>query len=217
MAALLLAIGVLAVQPTPARADTFDNTFYPAHWGPSQYFTSVAPSSPYYRSVFVIDNTGDPSLSQHIQLLVQVLNNVHNTYNTNYPVLLYYKDIYFAAGQPCAPGAAQFIIVCKDEALGGDPTPGAPGISEISPSGAPLHHIYYAIARIRPSVVNPWCAGDKFTLVVQLISNTLGLDHNLTNPASAMYPTIPIGRCTMNGWTQAEFLRMNTMYSHGVG
>jgi hypothetical protein len=53
--------------------------------------------------------------------------------------------------------------------------------------------------------------------VVQLISNSLGLDQNLTNSASALFPTIPIGRCTMNGWTQAELDRLNLMYSHSAG
>jgi len=66
-------------------------------------------------------------------------------------------------------------------------------------------------------VVDPWCTGDKFTVVVQLMSNALGLDQNLSNPASAMFPTLPVGRCTFNGWTQAELDRMNLMYSHAVG
>ena len=74
------------------------------------------------------------------------------------------------------------------------------------------------IARFRPSVVDPWCAGDKFTVVVQLISNTLGLDRQPDQPRRRpCIPTIPVGRCTLNGWTQAELDRMNQMYSHSVG
>jgi hypothetical protein len=32
-----------------------------------------------------------------------------------------------------------------------------------------------------------------------------------------MYPTIPLGGCTLVGWTQAELDRMNLMYNHAVG
>jgi hypothetical protein len=213
MAALVLAVGVLAVQPTPARADTFGTNFFPAHWGPNPYLT-VAPSNPYYRSVGLIDNTGDPALSQHIQVFAQIINYVHTVYNPNYPVMLYLKDYHFAPGNPCAPGPQQFLVVCKDETLGGTGS-SAPGTAVITTAFA--SHIYNAVARFRPGAVDTWCDNDKFTLVVQLISNTLGLDHNLTQPLSAMYPTIPVGRCTLNGWTLAEFDRLNQMYSHSVG
>lgn len=216
-AAVMTAVAVLALQPAPARADTFANNFFPAHWGPNQH-VAVPPANPYYRSVAVIDNTGDPSLSQHLQTFAQIINALHNGYNTNYPVVLYYQNVFFAPGQPCALGPPQFLILCKDETLGGSGgSPTTPGSAAIFPGPAPANHIFYAIGRFRPSVVDAMCAGDKFTLAVQIFSNTLGLDYNLTNPASAMHPTIPLGRCTLTGWTQAELDRMNLMYSHPVG
>ena len=215
-AAVMTAVAVLALQPAPARADTFGTNFFPGHWGPNQHLT-VPPENPYYRSVAVIDNTGDPSLSQHIQTFAQIMNALHNGYNTNYPVILYYQNILFAAGQPCALGPPQFLVLCKDETLGGSASPTAPGSAAIFPGPAPANHIFYAIGRFRPSLVDPMCAGDKFSLVVQIFSNTLGLDYNLSNSASAMFPTIPLGRCTLTGWTQAELDRMNLMYNHSVG
>jgi hypothetical protein len=214
--AVMATVTLLTVQPTPARADTFAGNFFPSHWGPYPHI-SVPPSSPFYRAVVLIDNTGDAALNAHIQLFSQIINNLHNGYNSNYPVILYYKDIVFVPGQPCALGAPGWLIACKDETLGGTGSPTAPGSAAIFPSGAPANHIFYATARFRPSIADPLCAGDKFTLVVQLISNTLGLDQNLTNPASALYPTIPVGRCTYNGWTGAELDRMNLMYNHSVG
>ncbi len=214
--AVTAAVAVLALQPTPARADTFATNFFPSHWGPNIHLT-VPTSSPYYRSVAVIDNTGDPSLSQHIQTMSQIMNALHNGYNTNYPVILYYQNIHFAQGQPCALGPPQFLVLCKDETLGGSANPSAPGSAAIFPGPAPANHIFYAIGRFRPSLADPMCTGDKFSLVVQIFSNTLGLDYNLTNPASAMFPTIPLGRCTMTGWTQAELDRMNLMYNHVAG
>jgi hypothetical protein len=212
--AVVLATAVLAVQPAPARADTFANNFFPAHWGPMPYLT-VPPGNVFYRSVGLIDNTGDPSLSAQIQSFVNAVNYVQAVYNPNYPVLLYFKDAFFTPGSPCALAPAQYLVICKDETLGGTGSAGAPGSAAIFPD--PANHIRFAIARIRPSVVDPWCAGDKFTVVAQLLSNTLGIDQNLTNPASALFPTIPIGRCTFNGWTNAEFHRMNQMYSHAAG
>ena len=211
--AVVAALAVLAVQPAPARADTFDNTFFPHHWGPNPYVT-LPPANLFYRSVYVIDNTGDPALSRHIQRFTEIINYVHVVYNPNYPVLLYYKDFHLAPGNPCADGPAQFLVVCKDETpAGGGPT--TPGTASIATQFA--SHIFNANASFRPSVVDPWCDADKLTLVVQLLSNTLGLDDNLTNPASSQFPTIPVGRCTANGWTAAEFDRMNQSYSHAVG
>jgi hypothetical protein len=214
--AVMAAVAVLAIQPTPARADTFATNFFPAHWGPNQHLT-VATNHPYYKSVAVIDNTGDPSLSQHIQTFAQIINALHNGYNTNYPVILYYQNIAFAPGQPCALGPPQFLVLCKDETLGGTGSPSAPGSAAIFPGPAPANHIFYAIGRFRPSLVDPMCSGDKFRLVVQIFSNTLGLDYNLSNGASAMFPTIPLGGCGLVGWTQAELDRMNLMYNHAVG
>ncbi len=205
---------MLTAQTTPARADAFSNDFFPAHWVPYPHIT-VSPDHPFYRAVVVIDNTGDASLSQQIQTFALIINHLHNAYNPHYPVLLYYKDIPMAPGQPCALGPAGWLIVCKDETLGGAASATAPGAANIYSGLA--NHIYYAVARMRPSVVDPWCAGDKFTVVVQLLSNTLGLDQNLTNPDSALFPTIPVGRCTYNGWTWAEIDRMNQMYSHQAG
>lgn len=210
----MAAVAVLALQPTPARADTFATNFFPTHWGPNQHLT-VPVENPYYRSVALIDNTGDPSLSQHIQVFAQIINHLHNTYNSAYPVILYYQNIHFQQGQPCALGPPQFAVLCKDETLGGSASITAPGSAAIFPG--PANHIFYAIGRFRPSVVDPMCTGDKFTLAVQITSNVLGLDYNLTNPASAMHPTIPLGRCTLNGWTQAELDRMNLMYNHLAG
>jgi hypothetical protein len=215
--AVMAAVTVLALQPTPARADTFGTNFFPAHWGPNQHLT-VPTNSPYYRSVAVIDNTGDPSLSQHIQTFAQIMNALHNGYNSTYPVVLYYQNIFFSPGQPCALGPPQFVVLCKDETLGGGGvSPAAPGSAAIFPGPAPANHIFYAIGRFRPSLIDPMCAGDKFRMVVQIFSNTMGLDYNLTNSNSAMYPTIPLGGCTLVGWTQAELDRMNLMYNHAVG
>ncbi len=211
--AVMAALAVLAMQPTPARADTFENTFFPHHWGPNPY-VAVPADSVVYRSIYLLDNTGVPTLNSQIQYFANVINYLHVVYNANYPVIFVFKNIYFAPGQPCAPGASQYLIVCKDEFLGGA-APGVPGGAEITTQFA--NHIYNATARFRPSVVDPWCEGDKFTFVAQLISNTLGLDDNLTNPLSAMYSVIPVGRCTINGWTAAEFGRMNQMYSHAIG
>ena len=102
----------------PAGADTYANNFFPSHWGPNQYFT-VPPENPYYRSIILIDNTGDPSLSVHIQTMAQIVNSLHIGYNANYPVILYYKDLWLAADQPCAVGPTQFSVICKDQTLGG--------------------------------------------------------------------------------------------------
>ena len=214
--AVVAAVTVLTLQPTPARADTFGTAFFPAHWGPNPHLT-VPSASPFYRSIALIDNTGDPSLSQHIQLFAQIMNALHNGYNANYPVFLYYPNIFFSPGNPCALGPQQYLVVCKDESLGGVASPSAPGTAAIFPGPAPANHIFYGLVRYRPSVVDPWCAGDKFTVTVQLVSNALGLDQNLTNQVSAMFPTLPIGRCTLNGYTQAELDRLNQMYSHPVG
>jgi len=202
--------------PAPAPVNTFSAGFFPAHWGPNPHIT-VPSSSPYYRSVALIDNTGDPSLSQHIQVFAQIVNALHNGYNANYPVFLYYQNINLAPGQPCAPGPPQYLVVCKDETLGGIGSPGQAAFTTLLPNPRPANHILNAIVRIRPSIVNPWCSADKFTLVVQQVGTALGLDANLTNRTSAMFPTIPAGRCTTNGWRQAELDRLTLMYSHSTG
>ncbi len=210
----VLALVVVAVQPAPARADTFGTDFFPAHWGPNPYVGAVPPQNLNYRAVYLIDNTNDPSLSQHIQTMANIINYLHVVYNPNFPVIAVFKDYHFAVGDPCALGPAQFLVVCKAETIEGVAA-GAPGAAEIFPG--PANHIYFAVARIRPSVVDPWCSNDKFRLAVQLISNTLGLDQNLSNSASALFPTILVGGCTFTGWTEAEFHRMNLMYSHLTG
>ncbi len=211
---MMAAVSMLALQPSPALADTYSDNFFPAHWVPYPHI-SVPPEHPYYRAVVLIDNTGDPSLSQQIQTFAQIINSLHNGYNSRYPVILYYQNIHMAPGQPCALGPAGWLIVCKDQTLGGSESATAPGAAQIFSGVA--DHIYYAVARFRPSVVDPWCAGDKFTVVVQILSNTLGLDQNLTNPDSALFPTLPVGRCTYNGWTWPDLDRMNQMYSHQAG
>jgi len=175
----------------------------------------VPPQDLTYRAVYLIDNTNDPSLSQHIQVMAHIINYLHVHLNPNYPVIAVFKDVHMAPGNPCALGPAQFLIVCKDEAFGGGAAAGVPGVAEIFPD--PSDHIVFAVARFRPSVVDPWCSNDKFRLAVQLVSNTLGLDQNLTNSASALFPTILVGGCTPAGWTAAEFYRMHSMYSHLVG
>lgn len=212
---VMAALAMLGVQPTPARADTYGTAFFPAHWGPNPYVGTLPPENPYYRSIYLVDNTNDPSLTQHIGTMAQIMNYLHINYNANFPVVLYYNNFHFAPGDPCAKGPAQVLVVCKDESLGGTGSAGAPGTAEVFPG--PANHIFFAVARFRPSVVDPWCAGDKFTVVVQLISNALGLDQNLSNPASALFPTIPIGRCTLTGWTQSDLDRMNLMYNHFSG
>jgi len=214
VAALTVAASALTIPATPAGADTYANNFFPSHWGPNQYFT-VPPENPYYRSIILIDNTGDPSLSVHIQTMAQIVNSLHIGYNANYPVILYYKDLWLAAGQPCAVGPTQFAVICKDQTLGGSPSATAPASAAIWNGG--VNHIYYALGRFRPSIMDPMCAGDKFTLAVQVVSNMLGLDYNLSDPSSAMYPTLPLGRCTFNGWVQADVDRMNQMYNHFSG
>ena len=213
LVAVMAALAVLAVQPTPARADVHDNVFFPHHFGPNPW-VSVPADSVVYRSVYLLDNTADPVLNDQIQYFAHVMNYLHVVYNQNYPVIFVFRNIHFAPGQPCARGAAQYVIVCKDEALGGQPA-GVPGTVEIQTQFA--NHINNAVARFRPSVVDPWCHGDKFTLVGQLLSNTLGLDDNLTNPSSGMFPTLPVGRCTIHGWTEADALRFNQAYNHAIG
>ena len=211
--AVVAALAVLALQPSPARADTFDTTFFPHHWGPNPY-VAVPAESVVYRSIYLLDNTADPVLNQQIQYFANVINYLHVVYNSNYPVIFVFKNIFFTPGNPCAPGASQYLIVCKDEILGGQPA-GVPGTAELTTQFA--NHIFNAVARFRPSVVDPWCEADKFTFVGQLISNTLGLDDNLTNPSSGMFATLPVGRCTVQGWTGAEFGRMNQIYNHAIG
>ncbi len=203
-----------AVVPSPARADVFDSTFFPAHFGPNPYL-SVAPANPYYRSVAVIDNTNDPALSQWIQVLSRVMNDLHNGYNGNYPVMLYYQNINFAAGNPCALGPPQFLVLCKSEALDPDSSPGDPGFTGINVDFN--EHITNAVTMFRPSVVDPLCTGDKFTLVVFGFVSALGLDDNLTNPGSAMFPGFSPGRCTFNGLTLPDLDRMSSAYNHPVG
>ena len=194
-------------------ADSFQNVYFPAHWGPNPHL-SVPPQTYFYRSIGLLDNTGDPALSQQIQTFVQIVNYLRTNYNPNYPVVLYYKDLFVAPGDPCRQGPPQYVVVCRDESLGGTGSATAPGAASIA--RGTNNHILYGSVRFRPSVVNPMCPGAKFTLAARLISNTLGLDHNLTNPASAMFPTIPAGRCTFNGWTEADLDRMNLMYNHRV-
>lgn len=213
LVAAVMALGMVVVQPSPARADVFGTTFFPSHWGPNPW-VSVPPTNPWYRWVAVIDNTGDPEFSAQIQTFVQIINHLHNNYNVHFPVFTYHTNTIYG-GDPCGLGPAHFLIVCKEEALGGSGSPAVPGSASIF--AGPQDHIFYAVARIRPSVTNGWCAGDRFTLVVQLLSNTLGLDQNLTNPDSALFPTIPVGRCSFNGWTPADLDRMNQIYNHLVG
>jgi len=214
VAAVTVAVSALTIPSTPAGADTYANNFFPSHWGPNPYF-NLPPEHLAYRSVYLIDNTGDPSLSVHIKTMADIVNSLHLGYNANYPVIFYYKDFHLAAGQPCAVGATQFAVICKDETLGGSPSATAPASAAIWNGG--VNHIFYALGRFRPSVVDPMCAGDKFTLAVQVVSNLLGLDYNLSDPSSAMYPTLPLGRCTFNGWVGPDLVQMNQMYSHFAG
>jgi hypothetical protein len=211
---VLVVAAMLATLPSPARADTFDDTFFPAHWGPNPYL-SVPAANPYYRSVAVIDNTGDPSLSQWIQVFSQVMNQLHNGYNGHYPVMLYHQNVFFAPGNPCAPGPAQFLVLCKSEALDPSSSPGDPGFTGMNIDFN--EHIQNAVTMFRPSVVDPRCPGDKFTLVIHGFSSALGLDDNLSNVASAMYPALPVGRCTFNGYTLADLDRLSSQYNHAVG
>ncbi|MEA2827343.1 MAG: hypothetical protein QOG43_1782 [Actinomycetota bacterium] len=211
---MAVAVAMVAVVPSPARADVFDSTFFPSHFGPNPYL-SVAPANPYYRSVAVIDNTNDPSLSQWIQVFSRVMNDLHNGYNGNYPVMLYYQNILFAPGDTCSPGPSQFVVLCKSEALDPVSTPGDPGFTGINVDVN--EHITTAVTMFRPSVVDPLCTGDKFTLVIHGFAGALGVDDNLTNPASALSPAFPVGRCTFNGLTLPDLDRISAAYNHPVG
>ena len=214
VAAVTVAVSALTIPSTPAGADTYANNFFPSHWGPNPYF-NVPPENPAYRAVILIDNTGDPSLSVHIKTMADIVNSLHLGYNANYPVVLYYKDFWLAPNQPCAVGPSQWAVICKDQSLGGSSSATAPASAAIWNGAA--NHIFYALGRFRPSIVDAMCAGDKFTLAVQVVSNLLGLDYNLSDPNSAMYPTLPLGRCSFNGWVAADIDRMNQMYNHFAG
>ena len=211
---LAIAMAMPVVVPSAAGADVFDSTFFPAHFGPNPYLT-VPTTSPYYRSVAVIDNTNDPSLSQWIQVLSRVMNDLHNGYNGNYPVMLYYQNILFAPGDACAPGPPQFLVLCKSEALDPISTPGDPGFTGIDVDFN--EHITAAVTMFRPSVVDPLCTADKFTLVVHGFIGALGVDDNLTNPASGLAPSFPVGRCAYAGLTLPDLDRMSSAYNHPVG
>jgi len=185
----------------------------PAHWGPNPYVTGPS-TSPYYRSIAVIDNTGDPSLSQWIQAYSNVINNLHNNYNAQYPVVLYYQNINFAPGNPCAPGPAQYIVLCKNTTLN-SAAGGAPFFTALTLNSSP--HAIQAVTTFKSSVVDPLCVQDKFTLVGHAFAGALGLSDNLTEQASAMYPSFTLGRCTYNGYTQADLDRLSGQYNHSVG
>ena len=130
-------------------------------------------------------------------------------------MFLYYQNVVFG-GNPCGLGPQQFLVVCKDETLGGRLrlAPAPPPSSR--PRPRPTTSSTGSSATSRASST-PGARTTSSRLTVQLISNALGLDQNLTNPLSAMFPTIPVGRCTLNGYTQAELDRLNSMYSHATG
>jgi hypothetical protein len=164
--------------------------------------------------VAVIDNTGDPNLSQWIQAFSQMMNALRE-YNPRYPVILYYQNVLFAPGNPCAAGPSQYVVLCRSETL--DPSAPSGAASSTALTLDSKAHIIQAVTRFRPSAVDGRCPADRFALVLRGFSAALGLGDNPSDPASALYPTFAAGRCTYNGYTLADLDRLTAQYNHAVG
>lgn len=213
---LAVLLGVMAfglaviVPPSPPASAALDPNCWYCHWGPNPYL-NVPVSDPYYRSVALIDNTGNPAISAWIQLWANQMNDIHNTYNSRWPVFLYYQNIIFGGSDPqpaCNLGPAQYIVVCMrppSSFSGGDTARGG----TVNYTIATKHILQARVAF--STVYNGACAGDLQVVVTHELGHTMQIGHS-TEAGSVMRAINPLGQCAYRGYTGGDINDINFMY-----
>jgi len=140
--------------PAPAPVNTFSDGLFPAHWGPNPHIT-VPSSSPYYRSVALIDNTGDPSLKPAHPGVRPDRQRPAQRLQRQLPGLPLLPEHQSRPRPALRPGPASVPRGVQ----GRDPrrhrVARSACLCDPPPQPPPANHILNTIVRIRPSIVNP--------------------------------------------------------------